>query len=64
MPEILKKLSKQGIDLQPFQIFKTTRSMFDIKQGVGSSVFSMQKKDTSRTNDNKKTKPRQIGQRN
>ena len=39
-----KSLQKQGIDLQPFQIFKTMRSVFYFKLGIGNSVRSFQRK--------------------
>ena len=42
MPEIFKKSSKKGINLQPFQIFKTMWSVFYFRLGIGNSVESLQ----------------------
>ena len=39
-----KSRQKQGIDLQPFQIFKTTSSVFYFKLGIGKLVESFQSK--------------------
>ena len=44
MPEIIKSRQKQGINLQPFQIFKTTRSVFYFRLGVRNSGKSFQSK--------------------
>ena len=44
MPEVLKKSSKQGINLQPFQIFKTMRNVFYFRLGIGNSAESFQSK--------------------
>ena len=45
MPKILKKICpKQGIDLQPFQIFKTMRSVLHCSLGLGYLVDSFQRK--------------------
>ena len=37
MPENLKSRQKQEIDLQPFQIFKTAKTVFYFKLGIGNS---------------------------
>ena len=42
MPEILKRSSKQGFNLQPFQIFKTMWSVFYFRLGIGNSVEGFQ----------------------
>ena len=42
--KILKKSSKQEIELQPCQIFKTIRSMYYFKLGMGNSAESFQSK--------------------
>ena len=39
-----KSRQKQGIDLQPLQIFKTTWSMFYFRLGIGNSFKSFQRK--------------------
>ena len=44
MLESVKKLSKVGIDLQPFQTFKTIRSAFYFQMGIGNSNKSFQSK--------------------
>ena len=41
---ILKKSSKQEIDLQPFPIFETMRSVFYFWLGISSSLKSFQRK--------------------
>ena len=38
MPDILKKSSKHGIDLQPFFIFSKLRGIFYFKLGIVNSV--------------------------
>ena len=42
--DVLKKLSKQEIDLHPFQIFKTTRSVFHSTLAIGNSFESIHRK--------------------